>query len=449
MRFRLLETVREYGIERLEASGEAESIRAGHAAYCLVLVRQIDADPDEVARADRLEREHDNVRAALRWAREGGDLRLALLLAAALRRFWWRRGYLSEGRRWLAELLARAEHDPRVRDTSEWATALGAAGYLAWAQADYATALAYHRAALDRWAQLREPRGVAAAQGFLATTLCWQGDSGAARPLLEQSLAGWRALGHAVGAGNALFQLGLVALFERRFEEADDLLRQALVLHEAARSANDAAYDLVMIGYVAVQRGRPGEARRRLAGARELLSQLDDHWGVLFLLECAAALAAAEGDARRSLRLVGVSSALRDRTGARLPPVFRDCFAPWLLAARRSLPETEAEAATRSGRSFAPGQAIDPEQLRVLLTDAPPRGAAGGRALPPLTRREQEIAACVARGWTNDQIATSLVVSRRTVESHVSHILGKLGFSTRAQLAVWVTQHGPTEPPPT
>jgi predicted ATPase/DNA-binding CsgD family transcriptional regulator len=441
-RFRLLETVREYGLERLEASREVDVLRARHAAYCLALVRQINADPNEVTRSDRIEREHDNVRAALRWALERGDLVVGLRLAASLRRFWWRRGYLTEGRRWLAELLARTDHDPTVSDAPEWATALGAAGYLAWAQADYSAALASHRAALERWVQLQQPRGIAAAQGFLATTLCWQGDLRAARPLLEQALAGWRALGNAVGAGNALFQLGLVALFEQRYAEADDLLRQALGLHEAERSVNDAAYDLTMIGYVAVQRSHLGEARRRLVAARELVSQLDDHWGVLFLLESAAALAAAEGDPQRALRLMGVSSALRDRTGAHLPPAFRDCFAPWLRAARRSLPEVEAEAAMSGGRSLAPGQAISAEQLQALLTDDSAPRAAGGRALSLLTRREHEIAACVARGWTNDQIAASLVVSRRTVESHVSHILSKLDFATRAQLAVWATQNG-------
>ena len=186
-RFRLLETVREYGLERLEASGEAGALRASHAAYCLALVRQLNRDPDEVARFDRLEREHDNVRAALRWVLEGGDLLVGFRLVAALRRFWWRRGYLSEGRRWLVDLLARADRDPAVRDVPEWATALGVAGYLAWAQGDYAAALAYHRRAIERWLELGEPRGLAASRGFLGTTLYWMGDLPAGRVQLEAS----------------------------------------------------------------------------------------------------------------------------------------------------------------------------------------------------------------------------------------------------------------------
>jgi non-specific serine/threonine protein kinase len=440
-RFRLLETVREYGIERLEASGEAGVLRAGHATYCLALVRQIKRDPDEMTRSDHLEREHDNVRAALRWALEGGDLLVGLRLAAALRRFWWRRGYLSEGRRWLVDLLARADQDPTVRAASEWATALGAAGYLAWAQGDYAAALIYHRRALERWQELEEPHGLAASRGFLGTTLSWMGDLPEARVQLEQALAGWRRLGHAVGTGHALFQLGLVALFEQRYNDADDLLRQVLALHQEACSLIDTAYDLVMIGYAAVQRGQLAEARRCLGEARDLLADPDDRWIFPFLLECAGTLAAAEGDAVRALRLVGVAAALRDRTGVPLPPAYRACFEPWFLLARQGLPAAEAEAATRSGRALAPGQSIGLEHLRTLLTDEATPGASAMHRPDALSRREQEIAAYVAQGWTNQQMADVLIVSRRTVESHVSHILDKLGLTTRAQVAVWATQH--------
>jgi non-specific serine/threonine protein kinase len=441
-RFRLLETVREYGLERLEASGEADALRAHHAEFYLAVVRQVNRDRDEVARSDRLEREHDNVRAALHWSREGGDLLVGLRLVAALRRFWWRRGYLSEGRRWLVDLLARADRDPTMDAAPEWAVALGAAGYLAWAQGDYAAALAYHRRAIERWQELGDPRGLAAARGFLGTTLCWMGDLHAAQVHLEQALTGWRGLGHAVGTGNTLFQLGLVALFEQRNDEADDLLRQALALHQEARDVIDAAYDLVMIGYVAVQQGQLAEGRRCLGEARDLLVDPDDRWGVLFLLECTGALAAAEGSAVRALRLVGVAAALREHTGVPLPPAHRACFEPWFLLARRALPAGEADAATSSGRVLAPGQSISPEQLLALLAD----DAAPVAALPQppgvLSRREQEVAVYVAQGRTNQQMADALVVSRRTVESHVSHILDKLGLTTRAQVAVWAAQHG-------
>jgi non-specific serine/threonine protein kinase len=204
-----------------------------------------------------------------------------------------------------------------------------------------------------------------------------------------------------------------------------------------------------MVGFVAVQRGRPAEARRRLEEARDLLADPDDRWIFPYLLECAGALAAAEGDAVRALRLVGVASAIRDRTGIPLAPAYRACFEPWFLLARRALPAAEAEAATSGGRALAPGQSIGPEHLRALLADEPAPGAAGTSRPDPLSQREREIAAYVARGWTNQQVADALVVSPRTVESHVSHVLGKLGLTTRAQVAVWATQRGlPTTPPP-
>src|SRR5579859_6828595 len=116
---------------------------------------------------------------------------------------------------------------------------------------------------------------------------------------------------------------------------------------------------------------------------------------------------------------------------------------------RRSgaLPAAEAKAATSSGRALAPGQALSPQQLRTLLSNgASPWAAVRQRGA--LSWREREIAAYVARGWTNQQMADALIVSRRTVESHVSHIFGKLGLTTRAQVAVWASQHGLTESQP-
>jgi non-specific serine/threonine protein kinase len=268
------------------------------------------------------------------------------------------------------------------------------------------------------------------------------GDLPAAQVHLEQALAGWRGLGHAVGTGNTLFQLGLVALFEQRNDDADRLLRQALALHQEAHDAIDAAYDLVMIGYVAVQLGQLAEARRCLGEARDLLADPDDRWGVLFLLECTGALAAAEGSAVRALRLVGVAAALRDHTGVPLPPAHRACFEPWFLLARRALSAEEAEAATSSGRALAPGQSISPELLRALLAGGAQPGQGATPTLDALSRREREIAIHVAQGSTNQQVADALIVSRRTVESHISHILAKLRLTTRAQIAVWAAQHG-------
>jgi DNA-binding CsgD family transcriptional regulator len=275
----------------------------------------------------------------------------------------------------------------------------------------------------------------------LGTTLSSQGDLRSARAVLEQSLEGWRRLGHAVGTANALFQLGLIALFERRFADADDLLNEALSLHREAGSANDAAYDITMLGTLAVQQGDIATARRRLAEARDLLVELDDHWGTVFLLEYAGTFAAAQGDAARALRLVGVASALRDRSGVPPAPAHYQWIKPWLVAAQRALTAAEAEAAMRSGRALAPGQAISGEQLRALLSDD---GAPGSisRKHEALSRREREIAVYVARGRTNHELAEELIVSRRTVESHVSHILDKLGLTSRAQIAVWAAQNG-------
>jgi non-specific serine/threonine protein kinase len=197
-----------------------------------------------------------------------------------------------------------------------------------------------------------------------------------------------------------------------------------------------------MLGFVETHRRELLAARKLLTEARDVMVELDDHWGALFLLECSGVLAVAEGNPVRALRLFGVSSTLRERTGVPLSPAHRESFEPWFLAARTALPAGEAMTAMRSVRTLTLDQSISAEQLRALLAEDTATEDSGRRQPGALSRREREIAGYVARGWTNQATADALIVSRRTVESHLSHILDKLGLTSRAQVAVWAAQHG-------
>src|SRR6266404_5423960 len=194
-RFVMLETIREYALEKLQASGERASTKRGHAAYCLVLAEEEASDQSGAEGAEWLERfaaEHDNFRAALEWLTETGDAEWGLRLGTALFRYWEIREYLAEGRDRLGKLLKVAG---AAAPTKARARALFAAGVLAGEQGDYASADAPIRENLDIARQLRDKQGVAVALNALAVFARDGGDVEVARSLLEESLVQWRELG--------------------------------------------------------------------------------------------------------------------------------------------------------------------------------------------------------------------------------------------------------------
>jgi non-specific serine/threonine protein kinase len=142
-RFALLEPLRDYALEKLTAQGDADALWRSHASYYLAMAEEIDAhwdSPTSDAAIEQLDAEYDNLRAALQWARDGGDLAIGLQLAAALWRFWRRRGYLTEGRTWLEELLALTDDTSEATMLSARLRALNGAAWLASLQSDFAQA---------------------------------------------------------------------------------------------------------------------------------------------------------------------------------------------------------------------------------------------------------------------------------------------------------------------
>ncbi|HEX8918579.1 MAG TPA: tetratricopeptide repeat protein, partial [Chloroflexota bacterium] len=184
-RFLMLETIREYAAERLEESRASEELKEEHARYCLALAEEAASLPDitkQVAWLGQLEVERDNVRAALQWARESGDVDLGLRLAISLREFWLVRGPLSEGRRWLEELAASEGGSPASR-----AAALSAAGKLASAEGRRRTSAQLVERSLALYRELGDRRGVAKAVGWLAVSWYMTGEVDRAFDLLQQS----------------------------------------------------------------------------------------------------------------------------------------------------------------------------------------------------------------------------------------------------------------------
>ena len=225
-RFTMLETLREYASERLVASGEWEDARRTHANYFLQLAEE--AEPHltghaQVAWLARLEIEHDNLRAVLRWALDSMEIGLGLRLAGIVGRFWWVRGYLSEGRGWLDEFLVAANPRDDRAISSAYALALNWAARLADKQGDYTRTAALAEESLSLFRELGDKRGAASALNILGRAAMRQGDYARARALHEEGLALCRECGDTSGLAASLNNLGILVAEQGNYTQAMEL----------------------------------------------------------------------------------------------------------------------------------------------------------------------------------------------------------------------------------
>jgi non-specific serine/threonine protein kinase len=357
-RYLLLETVRAYSREHLAASGEEATTRSRHLDWCVALAEEAEPrlrGPDQGVWLDRLEREHDNLRVALGWARESGDVELGLRLAGAVRRFWEVRGYVSEGWGWFEALLPGADATPAAARAS----ALHGAGTLARDQGDYDRAAALHEEGLALRRALGDKLGIAASLNNLGGVAYYQGDYGRAAALMEESLALKRELGDTWGIANSLGNLGVVAYYQGDYGRAATLYEEALALQREVGDTWGIANSLGNLGDVAARQGDHGRAatlyEEALALGRELgvtrgsasllyylgvvtyrqgeygraaalltegllLSRDLDARNLRALVEAIAWVAAARGQALRAARLAGGAEALWESLGVRVPP---------------------------------------------------------------------------------------------------------------------------------
>jgi non-specific serine/threonine protein kinase len=491
-RYRLLETVRQYALETLRDSGEAPALLRRHAAWCLALAAREGPElalPELVGWLDRLEREHDNLRAALGWAR-GADPELGARLAVALARFWRLRGHLAEGQDWLEALLPALPGRTALR-----ARALGTLGELAVRRGDDAAARAAFEESLAIHTEGGDQPGRAAALRGLGLTARFRGEHERARTLFEESLALFRALGDRAGAGWTLAMRGALLRSEGDVDSARPLLEEALKLLGPRGDPQAVAYVLNCLGQLARRDGDYATARRLLEDCLARYRALGGTLSVGWMLECLSRLALLEQDLPRAERLLEEAGAILDDVGdpkllrrglwiagalavlrgehargARLlgagarDPVVRDSLDPderrdWgtcLEASRAAIGEAAFGRAWADGRAMTLEQALayrdasprppapparpdhrpaDRPAARPATTDLPaPRVEPSG----PLSPREREVAALVAQGCSNREIAQRLVITEGTARIHVEHILRKLALRSRTQLAVWV-----------
>ena len=395
-RFEMLESIREFALERLVEIGEREELRRHHAEYFLILAQTAEPElrgANQLEWEKRLVREHENFRAALEWVRELGEGELGLRLCFALARFWEQLGTLGEARRWLEAALASDGAAPapvRARGHSYL-------GRLALLQAEYGTARAQLEAGLELGRQIEDREQVAAcllelgwvelvsgkydraralleegltvsrevgddqvtarALRALGRVLTEQGEIAAARPLLDESLAIRRRLEDERSIANSLATLGRAELVAGDPAAARTVLEESVALAREMDDKLRLAEGLYFLALVSIEEGVAPAADAAIAERLALCKELGDRLGLAECLDATALLAA--DDELRAARLLGAAEALRRSLGAQVWPYEQARLAALEASLRASLGDAAYEAAVAEGAATPVDQALD------------------------------------------------------------------------------------------
>jgi predicted ATPase/DNA-binding CsgD family transcriptional regulator len=480
VRYRMLEPIRQYAQEKLEEGGEGEEVRREHAGFFLALAEEAEPGlwgPEDAEWLERLEAEHDNLRAVLSWDLEKEEAdELGLRLAGALWLFWEARGYYGEGHSWLEQVLARGSQ----ASAAARAKGLEGLGWLTYRQGDTDRAKAIAEEGLRLSDEgglggvvtadfLRMSGGMAEVQGHrersrelleeslrlsreaddklgiagslleLGVTMEGLGDLKRAKEFYEEGIVLSREIGYAAILARCLLSLGSAFLLEGDYERGAALNEEAAaLLREHGYKGGSLELALDNLGWAALMQGDHERARTFYKENLILCKELGNKWITSESLDGLACISAAEGTSEeRTARLFGATETLREAVGYQQIPEEDAWREPYLAAARSRLDEAAWDEAWAEGRAMSMEQAIeyalseqkptpptspDPEQF---FSDGP----------PSLTPREKEVAILVKRALTNRQIAQELFLSEHTVHHHVTNILKKLNLSSRQQVA--------------
>ena len=491
-RYRLLETIRQYSQEQLERAGETSPFELRHAQWCLNLVARAEAGLRGAQQAtwfEQIESEHDNLRVGLSRASAPA---MQLQLATALFYFWSRRGYLSEGRRWLTLALGNAQS---LQPTSTYAKALYSAAQLAYLQgdSDSAHSLAVQSSAVSK--QLNDNQSYAYALTFLGLAAAKQGDMQTARAVGTESVALFRGVGDAWGLAVALHNLG------RTTREAGDpnlawpLIEESLALFRMAGDQWGMALVLLNVGGLEFLQQNYGAARAAFEASLTIFQQFGDTWGVNAVLNSLgqvalkqrdymtarlhlqtvlssrwdsgdkqempealaglAAVASAQGQLRTAAALGGADEALFESIGSRIRSLARANFSQIVANLPKAMGENQFATIWAEGRAMTIDQAIQyalalpsiAESTALQDDDPDVLYQTVQRQLAGLTPREREVVVLIAQGKSNRAIAEVLVISEKTAERHVANILSKLSFHSRTQIATWAVAKGASSIP--
>jgi non-specific serine/threonine protein kinase len=485
-RFSFLETIRAFALGRLEANHELHSVQARHASYYLeqamLMGEAAEFGQHRQRELDGMERDHANFREAMRWTLQNpSSAETRVDWAAALGGFWFMQGHFSEFREWLAHVSS----DPRP--TRSWARVSLIRANIAAATGDVQEAVVWIERALSIAHEVGDQRQVHRASANLGRIARLVGDYSRATGILQEAIASSRQSGDQLREALALLHFGWVAYatgdltaaldrceatlsIVQRFDDAK-LSAQTTYLHgQVMRAQGDlraaqAHYEtalrlaretsspdvevqaLIGLGQTAYARGDLDQSHGLLSDSMGRARDLGLTYELVRGVESMAGWAAADGQAALCLQLAGAAAAYREAFGVPLSPTDRRLLACDLEPAYLALDATAAV-------EYERGQQTPFEQaVRCALASRQPRrslparqrGArrqTKGESASFLTARESEVARAIALGLSNRQIAERLVITERTAGAHVEHILAKLGFTARTQIAAWAAERG-------
>ncbi|WP_433567461.1 protein kinase domain-containing protein [Nocardia sp. CA-151230] len=435
VRFRMLETVQEFGREKAEESGRYPDLHRRHRDWCERLVREADANfigPHQLDWVARLERELPNLREALEFSLSESD-EGGLGMVTNLYLFWGSRGRLHEGRRWYERVLGHSL-DGRTTDR---ARALFAAGTIAGLNGDLQTAN-------DRFTELRvlaeqtvEPLVGALVNHTEANQALARGNVGEsdAVALLTDVVRSYEACGELGMQLDAQISLGWAYALGGDASRAVACHEKTLAMTAACGETIYRSWALFAAGFAVWRRGDVERAKRLLEEGVRLSALTSDPLVAACCLETLAWIAGDRNEPRRAAVLMGAADKL-GRLAGTTTLIVRDLLAYRAECVRSSRGALGVRAFDRARQEGA-AMSLD-TAVRLALDEPAP---APDSSPQQLTKRERQVADLVAEGLTNRAIATRLVISQRTAQGHVEHILAKLGFTSRAQIAAWATEN--------
>ncbi|HVV11271.1 ATP-binding protein [Amycolatopsis sp.] len=428
-RYRLLETIKAYGHERLVADGAAVAASRRHRDYYLDLAERSEAGwfgADQVRWCARLQDAQANFWTALDFClTTPGEVSIGLRMAGALIFFWNACGHLKDGRYWLGRVL-----DAAVEPSREKAKALWVNGYVAMTQGDNASAMTSFANCLELAAALDDPVARAYSQQFRGSAEQFKGNLGEAETLLADAVDAHRASG-AVNSLTllAVSQLAFVSCLVGKADRAIELCEDVHAVSAVHGEQWALSWANWVRGLAQWTLGDHGAAAVALGESLTAKHALNDRLGMSACVELLAWVSCEDGDFRRAGQFLGVAEALWASIGH---PLFGSAkllaiHDQYVERLRGALGAKTFERCHAHGEQVAVADVLTFVSERAPATDDEPR----------LTPRERQVAGLIAEGLTNKQIATRLVISQRTAEGHVEHVLAKLGFQSRAQVAAW------------
>jgi non-specific serine/threonine protein kinase len=436
-RYKLLETIREFALDKLAETGGLKSTKDRHFEFFLQLAENAQLKlfgSNNMILSRKLEEEHDNLRAALDWALDNQYVDAGLRLASALSFFWSVRGYLKESIRWLERAL-EMKHDASPAST---AMALRSFSLLLITSKDkdFDRIERLLNESLTLYQGLEDKEGIARVYNYLGWNQMEQGNFPKAREFLNQSLKLRREIGNPMGIANTLQNFAPISLVEGDIASAKAYTEETIALFQQAGDRHGVARTTMDYADIARMEGDTMQALKILTRVLSQLTGFGDKWTIIDLLRTISLLEIEQNNLKQAAILYGAIDTMQNEINM----TFAMNYDNEVYEKNRTIVQ-ETLSGTEFDQLFEKGRGMTLEQVVEFVShplDDPTPNQTKKEKFGGLTGREHETALLIAEGKSNREVAEAMTVSVKTVESYVTRIMRKLGLDSRVQIANWV-----------